>query len=339
MVIILFSGLIYLLRQGQKPQTAPEKTSENLDKNVVTHSNSRIDQRVATEKETIDCPYCLEEIYAGAIKCKHCKSFLEKDALDRDIEAKHKPQSKLKGEEDARGNNVDASFKERRENNYATKLRPEDEKTIMMGILVLFVAQNSFFIDISSGELKYIVDDNIVSYVGTAAYTKFINNHKKERETLLDGNQSLTYYAKRFIPAEPEIYPTSVDVAQKQYPHLLLDIVTLELQYYLCLAVAMTIDKTDRDIGKHFFSYYIQCLKLAGWSENGLIKVMEIGVKRYDEYALQLSLNPNGRGLYDLGSLSSTYIFNSKDYNSISYLTACFTGLIENFGDAFDSVE
>jgi len=34
------------------------------------------DRSVPAEKEIIDCPYCLEQIYAGAIKCKHCKTDL-----------------------------------------------------------------------------------------------------------------------------------------------------------------------------------------------------------------------------------------------------------------------
>lgn len=328
--IILLSGLIYLLRQDQKPKNVGEKSFESLDKKVVTPGNSGVNQKASAKKGIIECPYCLEDIYAGAIKCKHCKSF---------IKGEHKDQNKIEGEEKANGNGVSAGVKEIKENNYPTKIRPEDEKTMMMGVLVLFVAQNNFFIDISSGDLKYIIDDNVKRYVGNGACIRFINKHKREHETLLDGNQSIAYYAKKFIPSEPEIYPTSVGVAQKQHSHLLLDIVTLELHYYLSLAVAMTMNKAQQDIGNQFFSYYIQCLNLAGWSESGLAKAWELGSQRYDEYALRLSSRPDGGGLHDLGALSSEYIFNTTDYHSISYLAACFTDVIKNFADVFDQID
>ena len=70
-----------LLQERQGDETKKEiaelkaklKALEALNENEKDHNRP-------SEKEIIECPYCLEDIYAGAIKCKHCKTDLESKA-------------------------------------------------------------------------------------------------------------------------------------------------------------------------------------------------------------------------------------------------------------------
>ena len=51
----------------------PKKTGQ---KKYIEHANNHTRKDYIRQKSTTTCPYCLEEIYRGSIKCKHCNEWL-----------------------------------------------------------------------------------------------------------------------------------------------------------------------------------------------------------------------------------------------------------------------
>lgn len=82
-------GLFYIANEKDKKakelkawyETEGKNEIEGLlkENNVNNHVENELDSKSPDRKEIVECPYCLEDIYAGAIKCKHCKTDLSKN--------------------------------------------------------------------------------------------------------------------------------------------------------------------------------------------------------------------------------------------------------------------
>jgi len=86
-VVGVTGGLFYIANEKDKKtkelktwyETEGKKEVEELlmkENNVNSHVEEEQDTKKPDRKEIIECPYCLEDIYAGAVKCKHCKTDL-----------------------------------------------------------------------------------------------------------------------------------------------------------------------------------------------------------------------------------------------------------------------
>jgi hypothetical protein len=206
----------------------------------------------------------------------------------------------------------------------------DTEKINMMGMIVLFSVQNSFFVHSNDDkDTNKILKDNVKKYVGNPVYNNFIQQHKLMRDSILDGNESLHYYVSNLVPKEPLHYPMSVEEAQNKRPELLLDIITLELQYFLILAVSMTINGVAKDLGYNLFPYFVSSLEYAGWSEEGRNTAYELGVERMDEYATLLQMQTPSV----FSMLASKTILNTEARMPI--LMDHFTGIFEHYENCF----
>ena len=89
-VIGVTGGLFYIANEKDKKTKDPKTCNETEGKkeveetlmkedNVDIHVEEEQDSKKPARKEIIECPYCLEDIYAGAIKCKHCKTDLTRN--------------------------------------------------------------------------------------------------------------------------------------------------------------------------------------------------------------------------------------------------------------------
>ncbi len=217
------------------------------------------------------------------------------------------------------------------------KKKPDLEQINMLGTLILFILQNNFFLNLNENLNDNVadIDDCITSYIGEDSYSRFINKHKKLENPLLDGNESIAYYASNLIPPEPEIYPMTVKDAQNKYPHLLLDVVTLEAQYFFSVAVIMMINKHFKNKGQHFLPSFITLFHaFAGWSENGVEKAWEHGLKRCNKYIDLLNLDQTRFGV-----LAAKNIFNT--YNIIASLNISmnFASSIEAYSDVLKNLK
>jgi len=204
------------------------------------------------------------------------------------------------------------------------KRKPDVEKIYLAGTHILFILQNRFFLNDNN---IAVLDDCIKRYVGENSYRRFINKHKRLENPLLDGNESTAYYASNLIPPEPEVYPITVEDAQKKYSHILLDIVTLEVQYFFSVPVTIMINKHFNDKAQYYLPFFINLFStFAKWSESGTDEAWIQGSKRYNEYVDQLNLDQT-----NIGGLATKRIFNIEDYFASYNLTLEFVSSIKHF--------
>lgn len=86
LIIGVTGGLFYIANEKDKKakelkawyENEGKKETEELLKedNANSHVGKEENSKIPAKKEIIECPYCLEDIYAGAKKCKHCKTVL-----------------------------------------------------------------------------------------------------------------------------------------------------------------------------------------------------------------------------------------------------------------------
>jgi len=222
------------------------------------------------------------------------------------------------------------------------ELKDEKEKKVMgMGIYIFCLLQNKFFVEVPENELANVFEDNIKKFVDNTSYQEFINRHKKIKELILKREplaQKIAVFLNELIPNEPKIYPIRVYEAQEKHPEILLDIVSLELQYFLSLNVAYIIKNsgvTYEYVGDKFFDHYIyKVLDLAGWSTGGIMAAQNHGGKRCDEY-LDAILNKNPKLL---GMLAGLNILNTNEPIVGNYLTGFFFDYTDYFSDRFEDM-
>ena len=87
-IIVATGGLFYIanekdkktkdLKSWHKYEGNKEVEEMLKQENVSNHVEKAQHNKGASKKEIVECPHCLEDIYAGAIKCKHCKTDLSK---------------------------------------------------------------------------------------------------------------------------------------------------------------------------------------------------------------------------------------------------------------------
>ncbi len=214
------------------------------------------------------------------------------------------------------------------------KKEPDVKKINMVGSHLLFVLQNSFFLIENDNNIA-VIDDCIKSYVGEDSYRRFIDKHKKLEKPLKNGNESTPYYASNLIPPEPDIYPIDVEVAQENYPNLLLDVVTLEVQYFFSVAVMLMINKHFKNKTQHFLPFFIQLFgTYAGWSKIGTDKAWKQSEERYHDYAEALELDS-----IVAGGLAAKNIFNiTSNINVTQRLTDYFTSCVLDYEGIFKNL-
>ncbi len=196
--------------------------------------------------------------------------------------------------------------------------------------MLLFTFQNKIYTSIyNSDHNKHIFDKSIKPYITEDAYQKFYDKHKEQEKLLSDDSQLFKVIAKEMIPSEPSSYPLTVDYAKKNNPEFLLDVITLELQFYLVVAVRLMLERNFEKIGESFPSNFIRLFHVsAGWSQSGVEKLWSHFLKRHDEYIAYLEEEKENIGVF-----AGKNIINTDDASLALNLATHFYEIIMFFDE------
>ena len=209
-----------------------------------------------------------------------------------------------------------------------------EEQLKFFGMYFLFVEQNTMFLSAFDDQnMPGLVDNNIVPYVGDRNYRDFLRKHASIKNPLLQMNKKVSYYKKHLVPNEPYSYPLSTKEAQEHSPDLLLDIMTLEMQYFLPLIMTISINKAYSDFGAELFPFYM--LHLDEWNRDKQVIAFQYGAERYDEYARMFNQIQDRDDAYDFGRVATNNIFNTEDPSAILYMTTRVFSVIDSYAEAF----
>jgi len=185
---------------------------------------------------------------------------------------------------------------------------------VLYGLVTMFNKHNMKLIEISENdEWSSHFNSHIKRYTSKDEYKRFIDKNIELGEYLSGAQMQVAIYVRQLYPHKPDFHPITMDVAQKDYPHLVLDNFILELLYFYSFIAMNVIDLLYEGLRDTYYDMFRYSFATAGWTAETTKMVQQQAGKRLNEYARQMESVTDGSGLYKFGALASKNIFNTTD--------------------------
>jgi len=167
----------------------------------------------------------------------------------------------------------------------------KNDQALVLSVQLLFTLQNDFFFNQNTEMLELTFMECVEEYVSSKSYDKFIRMHKEVQVALDSKPETLDFFIKRLMPSEPKFPLLSVAETKKKCPTMLLDLISLEVQFLYSIPIITLLNKYIGEAGYDFIGNMVRMYhQYKGWSEAGALELERLWAKRYEEYVATLEI-------------------------------------------------